>query len=211
MEIFRKIKGYQYYEVSNLGRVRSLDHWTERKNGGYQFYRGRVLRQSKSGPDRGYRCVMLTENGVQKRYSVHRLVAEAFIPNPDNFPCVNHKNEVKNDNRVENLEWCDVKYNNSYGTKPQRLSESRKGKPGHPHTQESKDKISARLSGKPFSEEHLKNIRIAASKRVITEDMRERARLQAVRNIGRKNTEETKRKMSEARRRYWEKRKSINN
>lgn len=64
----------------------------------------------------GYYYIHVTIDGKRKNLSVHRLVAEAFIPNPDNLPCVNHINEDKTDNRVENLEWCTHKYNLSYGT-----------------------------------------------------------------------------------------------
>lgn len=63
----------------------------------------------------GYLNVRLFKNGVGKVYSVHRLVAETYIPNPNNYPCVNHKNELKDDNRVHNLEWCSISYNTTYG------------------------------------------------------------------------------------------------
>lgn len=69
-----------------------------------------------------YLAVGLWCNGKVQMKSVHRLVAEAFIPNPDNLPYVNHINENKTDNRVENLEWCDAKYNANYGTRNKKIS-----------------------------------------------------------------------------------------
>ena len=68
----------------------------------------------------GYKRVELVRNGTSRRYLVHRLVAEAFIPNPNNYPLVNHKDEDKTNNHVENLEWCDGSYNVTYGTAVQR-------------------------------------------------------------------------------------------
>ena len=65
--------------------------------------------------------VCLKTGDFRKNCVIHRLVAEAFIPNPHNYPCVNHKNENKTDNRVENLEWCTVKYNNIYGGRLQKM------------------------------------------------------------------------------------------
>ena len=65
----------------------------------------------------GYLRLPLTINNKAKSYLVHRLVALAFIPNPNNYPEVNHKNEDKTDNRVENLEWCDRSYNINYGNR----------------------------------------------------------------------------------------------
>lgn len=61
---------------------------------------------------------MLCKNGKTKRFSVHRLVAQAFIPNPNNLPIINHKDENPSKNIVDNLEWCDYEYNNNYGTLP---------------------------------------------------------------------------------------------
>ena len=206
MEIFRKIDGYQYYEVSNLGRVRSLDHYVEGKDGVTKFFKGRLLRSSLAGE--GYPSVMLTQNGVQKRITIHRLVAKAFIPNPSNLPCVNHKNEVKTDNIVENLEWCDYEYNNNYGTKPERLSKSMIGRPAWNKGKKMSEEQKAKLRGRIFSEEHIKHLCESARKRIRTEEEIQRWRTAS---LGRHHTEETKQKMREARKLYWEKKKSINN
>ena len=109
IEEFRDIPGYEgLYEVSNLGRVRSLE--TER-----------ILKPSKN--TWGYLFVSLYKNGIKKAVRIHRLVALAFIPNPDNLPCINHKDEDKTNNTVDNLEWCDDKYNANYGTRNERIAE----------------------------------------------------------------------------------------
>ena len=71
---------------------------------------------------------MLTRNGVKSFVTIHRLVAIAFIPNPDNLPEVNHRDEDKTNNRVENLEWCSREYNASYGTVKERIPKSNMGK-----------------------------------------------------------------------------------
>lgn len=87
------------------------------------------IKQSNSN---GYKVVKLRlTNNKFKQYKVHRLVAEAFIPNPNNYPCVNHKDENKANNCVNNLEWCTVRYNNCYGTRPNKIRQanSRRGCP----------------------------------------------------------------------------------
>lgn len=105
-EIWKEIKEYEgLYQVSNMGRVKSL-----RKN----------IILKKSITYRGYEKVNLSVNNIHKDYSVHRLVANAFIPNPDNLPQVNHKDENKTNNCVNNLEWCTQKYNINYGTGTRR-------------------------------------------------------------------------------------------
>ena len=109
MEIWKDIEGYEgLYQVSNCGRVRSL--WLGKE---------KVLQPVKH--KNGYLFVSL---GRKKIISIHRLVAEAFIPNPDNLPQVNHRDENKENNNVDNLEWCDAKYNNNYGTHNKRVSDT---------------------------------------------------------------------------------------
>ena len=119
-EIWRPVVGYEgLYEVSSYGRVRSLDRYVKSKSESYRLIKGKVLIGSISRC--GYIMCHIRVNEVSKYYLVHRLVAEAFIPNPDNLSCINHKNEDKTDNRVENLEWCSYSYNNTYGTRKERF------------------------------------------------------------------------------------------
>lgn len=129
-EIWVKIKGTNgLYEVSNLGNVRSCDRYVQCvANGGHgvRLVKGRLLKPQKGST--GYYHVHLSVNGVSKICNVHRLVAEAFLPNPNNLPCVNHKDEDPTNNLVyinpdgtvdelkSNLEWCSYQYNNTYGT-----------------------------------------------------------------------------------------------
>ena len=115
IEEWRPIVGYEeLYEVSNLGRVRSIDRYVKYSNGQIHLHKGKVLSPVKS--NLGYLLVSLCCNGKYKMFLVHRLVTEAFIPNPENLPEVNHKDEDKANNSVDNLEWCDRSYNNNYGT-----------------------------------------------------------------------------------------------
>ena len=122
MEFWKDIEGYEgLYQVSNLGRVRSLDRVVQRNTfcGQIQQRRkGRILKTIRK-PE-GYVFCSLSRDNTPETKTIHRLVAEAFIPNPNNYPCVNHRNEDKTDNRVENLEWCTVQYNTNYGTRKQR-------------------------------------------------------------------------------------------
>lgn len=119
VEIWKPIMGYEgFFEVSNLGRVRSLDRYDNLKH----FRKGGLKKLSKDKD--GYLKVGLFKDGKQKLYFVHRLVAQAFLPNPNNQPQVNHKNEKKDCNIVSNLEWCDGTYNQNYGTINNRRGKS---------------------------------------------------------------------------------------
>lgn len=121
-EVWKNISGYEgLYEVSSLGRVRSLPHKAYNKLIGEYISKEKILKQGSLV--RGYKGVGLYKNGKEKTQKVHRLVAEAFIPNPNNYPEVNHKNEDTSDNRVTNLEWCTSKYNSNYGTRTQRIAQ----------------------------------------------------------------------------------------
>ena len=126
-EIWKSIIGYEgLYEASNLGRIRSL-----------KYDKVRILKPGKD--ECGYLRVVLYKGGKKNFCKVHRLVAEAFIPNPYNLPEINHRNEIKSDNFVENLEWCTHCYNVSYGTLPQRqsktqLNDIKKSKPVYQYT-----------------------------------------------------------------------------
>lgn len=111
MELWKDIQGYEgYYQVSNEGRVKSLERDVEWR-GTIRHQSERILKESTH--NRGYKRVVLY-NGSPNIEFVHRLVAEAFIPNPNNYPIINHKDENPSNNRVENLEWCTPQYNNTY-------------------------------------------------------------------------------------------------
>lgn len=120
-EYWKDIKDYEgLYQVSNYGRVKSLN-W-------HRTGEERVLKGQKVGS--GYLHIGLCKNGKKKHFKIHRLVAQAFIPNPDNLPEVNHKDENPSNNFVGtkennfkdgNLEWCTAKYNINYGSRNERV------------------------------------------------------------------------------------------
>lgn len=123
-EIWKDIPDYDgLYQVSNLGRVRSLDRTVKSSYGAVQNIKGKIIKYKNS---RGYACVSLSKNGIVKYMRVHRLVALVFIPNPHNYPQINHKDCNPYNNQSENLEWCTQKYNNNYGSHNIKLSASRK-------------------------------------------------------------------------------------
>lgn len=118
-ETWKDIKGYEgIYQVSNLGKVRSFS----RKYANY----GNEAKILKGLNNKGYLRVSLSKNGKCKMFSIHRLVAETFIPNPNNYSCVNHKDENPLNNNVKNLEWCSINYNCNYGNRNKKISEKQK-------------------------------------------------------------------------------------
>lgn len=122
-EVWHNIKGYEnLYMVSNTGKIKRLSRVVENKGS----YSGKYILKEKEmklhfNKD-GYAIVNLSKNNTKKAIKVHRLVAEAFIPNPNEYFEINHINEIKDDNRVENLEWCDRKYNVNYGLRNKKTS-----------------------------------------------------------------------------------------
>ena len=116
-EVWKDVAGYEgLYQVSNKGNVYSVERINSqrRKWGGYTL---------KLSIDKiGYPRVNLYKDGRNKNVTVHRLVANAFLPNPNNYPEINHQDEDKTNNNVENLEWCTRKYNINHGTRTKRMA-----------------------------------------------------------------------------------------
>ena len=122
-EIWRDIVGFEgLYQISNFGRVKSLPKFTYSR--GYpQLRKEKILKPGYTGKNRCYATVILNDG---KGYKVHRLVAQAFIPNPDNLPQVNHIDENPFNNHADNLEWCTNQYNVAYSAKPLSVAHKKK-------------------------------------------------------------------------------------
>lgn len=115
-EIWKDVKNYEgRYQVSNKGSVRSLNFTKETKGGFTQNSPSKILKQSVN--QKGYKVVMLYKEKKGTLFQVHRLVASAFIENPNNLPVINHKDENPQNNTVENLEWCTQRYNCNYSAR----------------------------------------------------------------------------------------------
>lgn len=121
-EIWKDIEGYEgLYQVSNFGRVRSLDRYIEREGKGVVLFKGAIMKQRLNA--QGYwRVALHNKHHESKGWFVHRLVALAFIDNPLELPIINHKDQNPKNNRVENLEWCNQKYNCNYADRNERLA-----------------------------------------------------------------------------------------
>ena len=146
-ELWKDIDGYEgFYQISNFGRVKSLSRKVSGGGNRSYYTKERVLAPRIV---QNYNTVQLSKFGVITVYRINRLVAQAFIPNPDNLPEVNHKDENKLNNRVDNLEWCSHLYNCNYGTRNSRLSDicklrvgSKNNFYGKHHSGETKKKLS---------------------------------------------------------------------
>ena len=122
MEVWKDILGFEgLYQVSNKGNVKSVSRTVIDKNGRSIPIKSRVLKPAyrKRG---GYGSIVLRKGGKSYPKTLHRLVAQAFIPNPNNYPCVNHIDEDTSNNNASNLEWCTWKYNDNYGLHGKRIS-----------------------------------------------------------------------------------------
>lgn len=130
--MWKVINNFEDYQVSDLGEIKSL-----------KFGEEKILKPQKLNS--GYLYVYLCKDGAVYHKTIHRLVAEAFIENVDNKPCIDHINTIRTDNRVENLRWCTHKENCNYEITVKRMSEAHKGKK---LSEEHKGKISNALKGK---------------------------------------------------------------
>ena len=158
IKIWKDNKFYDFtgiYEVSDEGRVRSLDRVSKDSKGRKRFFGG-LIRQAFTDKD-GYELVSLWNNGKGGIFKVHRLVATAFIPNPDNLPLINHKDENTANNKVDNLEWCDSAYNTNYGSARSKMAEALK-RNYTPERREAKSKLAEKEVGflhKPIAIEQI--------------------------------------------------------
>ncbi len=133
-EVWRDIIGYEgLYKVSSHGRIKSLakprfyGESVNLKNHQNALWPEIIMKPRLK--KNGYLQIGLSKNGKYKTFTIHRLVAKVFISNPDNLPYVNHKDENKQNNRVDNLEWCSPAYNTNYGTAIERFSKATRNRP----------------------------------------------------------------------------------
>lgn len=185
-EIWKDLIGYEgLYTVSSFGRIKTVARYVKTSHRGYdgkRFIKERILKPYLN--KFGYLIVALRKDGKYKTVAIHRAVAETFIYNQNNLPCVNHKDENKQNNNVDNLEWCTYNYNDNYGNRNKKISESRKGI--------------------KFSEEHIKNLS-QAHKDIVTDEFREKMRQV---HLGTTLSSEHKKKISEGVRNAWIKRRN---
>lgn len=165
VEIWKDIAGFEgLYQVSNLGQVKALERLVT-NNGGSQHKHEKILKQNRTV---NARCVVvLCKDGKTYSWMVHRLVADAFIPNPENKPVVDHIDTNPFNNKVENLRWVTQKENCNNPLTKKHNSEAKMGHPywGRNHTDKEKEKISNGLKGRTFSEKHRKKLSEAAKAR----------------------------------------------
>lgn len=168
-EIWKDIEGYEGYQISSLGRVRSLDRIITHKNGKKELYRGKIRKGVKN--KQGYLFLSLCKNGRSRNYFISRLVAMHFIPNPENKPYVDHIDTNPLNNRVDNLRWCTQKENMNNPISVNKISESRKGRK---MTEETRKKISESHKGRKKSEETRKKMSQAQQGKIVSEETREK-------------------------------------
>lgn len=158
-EVWRAVAGYEgFYEVSDLGRVKSLERFIT-NNGRTNHKKERLLSTTRPKA-KSYCSVALCKDGEITVVPVHRLVATAFIPNPDNKPVVDHIDTDPSNNRVDNLRWVTVRENTMNPLTRKHNSESKKGHPGYLacHTEETKQKLREAKRGKALSDTHRANL-----------------------------------------------------
>lgn len=200
-EIWKDIQGYEgLYQVSNKGRVKSLNRYVNYK-GTLYFKHERILKQNIQKAGNNKRCaVVLCKNSKTKSIRVHRLVAEAFIPNPESKPFIDHIDTDSTNNNVENLRWVTAKENSNNPITLKHQSEVKKGHPywGRPLTEDERKKISVANTGRHPSDETRKKLSESHKGKKWSEESRQKLSKSL---MGHSISEETKRKISEAHKR----------
>ncbi len=199
-EVWKDIVGYEgYYQISSDGRVKSLRRIVIRINGVPQTWLERILDQTIN--KKGYPMISLSKAQVQRTFPVHRLVAKAFICNPDNKPEVNHKDWNKRNNRFDNLEWVTHKEQMEHASRNGLLVKSEESKnrmreAKRSITKETRQRMSIAASNR--SDEH--NYKISLAKMGTTLSEEHKAKISASLK-GRRLSEEHKRKIGDANKR----------
>jgi len=162
-EVWKDIVGYEnMYQISNLGRVKSLARACGTSAKKYTC----VERILKPRNICGYNSVMLYQNGKTKQFKCSRLVAQAFIPNPDNLPIVNHKDENKRNDCIDNLEWCTIKYNTNYGNAIDKIRKSRLGTHASAKTREKMSVARTGVKNPMYGRTHSEETRLIISQKI---------------------------------------------
>lgn len=193
-EVWKDIKDFEgLYVVSNTGKVKSMERFVM-NNGGLQHRHERILKSNIT--KFGYKTVILCKEGKTYPKSVHRLVAEAFIPNPDNKPNVDHIDTNPSNNNVDNLRWVTQQENARNSLTRKHISNSKKGHAywGRPLTEEERKKISDAHKGRQFTEEHKRALSESHKGKCLAKETIQKI---ADKNRGKKRSEEAKQKMRE--------------
>lgn len=128
-EIWKDVIGHEgFYQVSSVGNIKALERLVKNKSGGFHLKKSMPMKLSDDKD--GYKIIIFNNNGITKRTSVHRVMAFAFIPNPENKTSVNHINGIKWDNRLSNLEWCTISENGIHAHRVLKIKHPAKGKFG---------------------------------------------------------------------------------
>ena len=198
--IWKDIEGYEgLYQISTHGQIKSLP-----KKHRYGSKSEKILKEGKTKAQREgktYPTVMLCKDGIVSEYKIHRLVAQTFIPNPEKKPTVNHKNGIKNDNRVDNLEWATQSEQNYHMwrigliTVSDKWREAMKSNIGRKHSKESIEKMRNAKIGKKLSNETKLKLSIAGKGRIVSDETKQKLRQK---QIGKLLTLESKLKISKA-------------